>query len=134
MVLLALLALAAVALAVAVFAVTRSTLRAAAVTGGVSVALLLGAFVAAWLDYRAATAALLGPSSSARVVVEPGLLESPLAPGEDPTARAWRAWLEGRLRVEPEPAFLAVLRRLARLAPDLSLELIRELSPHEPSV
>lgn len=127
-------ALAAVALALAVFAATGSALRAAAVTAGVLAVLLLAGFGAAWSGYRAATAALLGASPSARVVVEPALVDAPLAPGEDGTERAWRLWLDGRLRIEPEPAFLAALRVVARAAPETSLRVLRELSPHSPSV
>ena len=133
-VLAALLVLAAVALALAVFGVPPSALRAAVVTGAALVALSLGGFASAWVGYRAATVALAGASPTSQVSVDPGALASPLAPGEDATARAWRLWLEGRLRVEPEPGFLAVLRSAGCLAPEASLELVRELSPHEPSV
>lgn len=134
MLLLVVFALAAVALALAAFAVTRSLLRAATVTACVLAVLLLAAFGAAWSGYRSATAALLGVSPTARVVVEPALVAAPLAPGEDGTERAWRLWLDGRLRIEPEPAFLAALRVIARAAPEASLRVLRELSPHGPSV
>ncbi|MFN7953140.1 MAG: hypothetical protein U0610_15570 [bacterium] len=127
--------LASVSCAALAFACSRSTLQAFVTALGACTALWLAAAGFAAAGYERATLALAGPAASASIVLDPAAVPpAGLGADADPVARAWQLWLAGRLRVEPEPAFLAALRWLARSSPEGSLEWVRALSPHGPSV
>ncbi len=166
---------AAVAVAWAVFAVTRSPLKSFALTAALAILACSGTLVAAVVGYVMATESVGGwppievvvgnesdwDAANRRALVTadadgPSAFGDELrealdasgrarlvewaahAPGlghpADPTEIVWKAWLAGELRLVPEPPFLAALRIVARSAPGESLELVRALAPHGPSV
>ncbi len=117
------------------FARSRSTLRAFVVALGVATLTWLAAVVWVVAGYEEATAAIAGATPRARVVLDAAPVVPAAIPGEpDRVAQVWQLWAVGRIRVEPEPAFLTALRWLARADPDGTLEWVRRLSPHGASV
>ncbi len=117
-----------------VFARSHSTLRAFVVALGFATVVWLAVVALAVSGYANATVAVAGPAPRARIVLDARVVPSAMPVEPDRVALVWRLWASGKLRVEPEPAFLTTLRWVARAAPGGTLEWVRRLSPHGPSV